>query len=118
MGLLAVLLALSTVVAGVLSGVLGRAAFEEGTAARRALTVDGTVGAEIVTRRAADPAVQEALRISGVYELGEPTLGEGETPADLLADRCAFEDFDAEAAAARDYHFVALHERAVQHLIG
>ena len=31
----------------------------------------------------ADPAVQEALRISGVYELGEPTLGEGETPADL-----------------------------------
>ena len=66
----------------------------------------------------ADPAVQEALRISGVYELGEPTLGEGETPADLLADRCAFEDFDAEAAAARDYHFVALHERAVQHLIG
>ena len=33
-------------------------------------------------------------------------------PADLLADRCAFEDFDAEAASARDYHFVALHERA------
>lgn len=59
MGLLAVLLALSAVVAGVLAGVLGRAVFEEGSAARRALTVDGTVGAEIVTRRAADPAVQD-----------------------------------------------------------
>lgn len=59
MGLLAVLLALSAVVAGVLSGALGRAAFEEGSAARRALTVDGTAGAEIVTRRAADPAVQD-----------------------------------------------------------
>ena len=53
-----------------------------------------------------------------IAELGEPTLGEGETLADLLADRSAFEDFDARAAAARDYHFVALHERAVQHLIG
>ena len=58
-GLLAVLLALSAVVAGILSGALGRAAFEEGSAARRALTVDGTAGAEIVTRRAADPAVQD-----------------------------------------------------------
>ena len=57
--MLAVLLALSAVVAGVLSGVFGRAAFEEGSAARRALTVDGTAGAEIVTRRAADPAVQD-----------------------------------------------------------
>ena len=64
----------------------------------------------------ADPAVQEALRVSGVYELGEPTLAQGETVEDLLADRSAFEDFDS--AAARDYHFVDLHERAVQHLIG
>lgn len=57
--MLAVLLALSAVVAGVLSGALGRAAFEEGSAARRALTVDGPAGAEIVTRLAADPAVQD-----------------------------------------------------------
>ena len=36
-----------------------------------------------------------------------------DSPTSTSAD-----DFDAEAAAARDYHFVALHERAVQHLIG
>ncbi|SDN26789.1 xylose isomerase [Actinomyces ruminicola] len=66
----------------------------------------------------ADPAVQEALKLSGIYELSEPTLAEGETIADLLADRSAYEDFDAEAAAARDYHYVDLYEKAVQHLIG
>ena len=33
-------------------------------------------------------------------ELRDPTLAEGETAADLLADRSAFEDFDAEAAAS------------------
>ena len=36
----------------------------------------------------------------------------------LLADRSAFEDFDTAAAAARDYHYVDLYEKAVQHLIG
>ncbi|WP_136192601.1 MULTISPECIES: xylose isomerase [Actinomyces] len=66
----------------------------------------------------ADPEVQEALKLSGIYELAEPTLAEGETIADLLADRSAYEDFDAEAAAARDYHYVNLYEKAVQHLIG
>lgn len=66
----------------------------------------------------ADPAVQEALALSGVPELGEPTLAPGESVTDLLADRSAFEDFDAEAAAARDYHFVDLHQKALRHLIG
>ena len=66
----------------------------------------------------ADPEVQKALRRSGVYELGEPTLAAGETLDDLLADRSAFEDFDTAAAAARDYHYVDLYEKAVQHLIG
>ncbi|MDO4242925.1 MAG: xylose isomerase [Actinomyces sp.] len=66
----------------------------------------------------ADPAVQEAMRRSGVYELAEPTLAPGETLADLLADRSAYEDFDAQAAAERDYHYVDLHHKAVQHLIG
>ena len=45
----------------------------------------------------ADPEVQEALAAAKVAELSEPTLGEGETYADLLADRSAFEDFDADA---------------------
>ena len=66
----------------------------------------------------ADPEVQKALRRSGVYELGEPTLAAGETLDDLLADRSAYEDFDTAAAAARDYHYVDLYEKAVQHLIG
>ena len=34
----------------------------------------------------ADPEVQEALEASGVLELAVPTLAEGETLADLLAD--------------------------------
>src|SRR5690606_24752455 len=44
----------------------------------------------------ADPRVQEAFTASGVLELSQPTLSEGETVADLLADRSAHEDFDAD----------------------
>jgi xylose isomerase len=51
----------------------------------------------------ADPEVQEALAASRVAELAEPTLGPGETLADLLADRSAYEDFDADAAGERGY---------------
>ena len=47
----------------------------------------------------ADPEVQAALAASQVAELSQPTLDAGETYADLLADRSAFEDFDADAAA-------------------
>ena len=65
----------------------------------------------------ADPEVREALERSGVYGLSEPTLAEGESLDDFLADRSAYEDFDTDAAAARDYHYVDLHEKAVQHLI-
>ncbi|HHW84071.1 MAG TPA: xylose isomerase [Actinomycetales bacterium] len=66
----------------------------------------------------ADPDVQEALRHSGVYELGEPTLAEDETVEAFLADRSAFEDFDVDAAAQRDYGFVKLHQLAALHLTG
>lgn len=38
--------------------------------------------------------------------------------ADLLADRTAFEDFDADAAAAREYGFVRLNQAALAHLVG
>lgn len=65
-----------------------------------------------------DPEVQEAMKYSGVYSLSEPTLGEGETLEDFLADRSAFEDFDVEAAGNRDYGFVRLHQLAVEHLTG
>lgn len=66
----------------------------------------------------ADPEVQAARAASRVEELARPTLGDGETVADLLADRSAFEDFDVEAAGARGYGFGALDQLAVEHLTG
>jgi xylose isomerase len=65
----------------------------------------------------ADPEVQAALATSGVFELGEPTLGAGETAADLLADASAFETFDADAAAERSFAFVRLNQLAMEHLL-
>src|SRR5690606_13977312 len=47
----------------------------------------------------ADAEVQAALEASGVFELGQPTLAEGETVADVLNDRSAFEEYDADKAA-------------------
>ncbi|HEX3782216.1 MAG TPA: xylose isomerase [Pseudonocardiaceae bacterium] len=66
----------------------------------------------------ADPRVQEALAASRVAELAEPTLNPGESPADLLADRSAYEDFDPDAVAARGYGFVRLNQLALEHLLG
>ncbi|SDN68855.1 xylose isomerase [Geodermatophilus sp. DSM 45219] len=66
----------------------------------------------------ADPEVQEALAAARVPELARPTLGDGETYEDLLADRTAFEDFDAEAAGARPGGQVRLAQLAVEHLLG
>jgi xylose isomerase len=66
----------------------------------------------------ADPAVQAALQAARVPELAVPTLAEGESYADLLADRSAFEDFDADAVAALGYSFVQLDQLAVEHLLG
>jgi xylose isomerase len=66
----------------------------------------------------ADPEVQAALAAAKVPELAVPTLADGETYADLLADPSAFEDFDADAVAARGYSFVQLDQLAVEHLLG
>ena len=66
----------------------------------------------------ADPEVAEALAAAGVAELATPTLEPGETVADLLADRSAFEDFDADKAAERGYGFVRLAQLALEHLLG
>jgi len=66
----------------------------------------------------ADPRVQEALAASRVAELAQPTLAAGESTEDLLADRSAFEDFDADAVGARGYGFVELNQLAVEHLLG
>lgn len=66
----------------------------------------------------ADPEVQAALEASKVLELATPTLAAGESYADLLADRGAFEEFDVEARAAAGYSFVQLSQLAVEHLMG
>jgi len=66
----------------------------------------------------ADPAVRRALEHSKVTELSTPTLNPGETLADLLADRSAFEEFDASETAAQGYGFVELSQLAMDHLIG
>ncbi len=66
----------------------------------------------------ADPEVRQALAEARVPELSTPTLAEGETYRELLADRSAFEDFDAEAAAGRGYGFVRLNQLALEHLTG
>ncbi|SDN32498.1 xylose isomerase [Actinacidiphila guanduensis] len=66
----------------------------------------------------ADPAVQEALRASRLDDLARPTLAAGETLADLLADRSAYEDFDADGLAARGMAFEALDQLAMDHLTG
>ncbi|HET9946376.1 MAG TPA: xylose isomerase [Actinomycetes bacterium] len=66
----------------------------------------------------ADPDVQAALQAARVPELAVPTLADGESYADLLADTSAFEAFDADAVAAPGYSFVQLDQLAVEHLLG
>jgi len=66
----------------------------------------------------ADPEVQEALTTSGVGALHTPTLSPGENYTALMADQSAFESFDPDAAGARGYGFVRLHQLAVEHLLG
>jgi xylose isomerase len=67
----------------------------------------------------ADPEVQEALAASRVPELQTPTLSEGETYDDLLADRASFEDFDPEPYFnGKGFGFVRLQQLATEHLLG
>jgi xylose isomerase len=67
----------------------------------------------------ADPEVQAALVAAKVPELSVPTLGSGESYDDLLADRSAFEDFDAGSYfGAKGFGFVRLQQLATEHLLG
>jgi xylose isomerase len=61
----------------------------------------------------ADPAVHEALAAARVEELGVPTVGDGETVADLRA-----EAHDVEALAEQGLAFEALDQLAMEHLLG
>ena len=66
----------------------------------------------------ADPRAREAMEQAGVFDLATPTLALGETVADLLADRSAFEDFDPDRTGERGYGFVRLQQLGVEHLLG
>ncbi|MEU6250154.1 xylose isomerase [Glycomyces sp. NPDC047010] len=61
----------------------------------------------------ADPEVQEALKAARVDQLAVPTLGEGETWADLKTV-----DVDVEGLAAKGMAFEALDQLALEHLYG
>ncbi len=63
-----------------------------------------------------DPRVQAALVASRVDGTVAPTLGPGETCAELVADVDA--TFDVDAAAARGYHYSQLDQLAVEHVLG
>ncbi|MFJ2316937.1 xylose isomerase [Glutamicibacter sp. NPDC087661] len=65
----------------------------------------------------ADPEVQEAMKLSGVFELGESTLDAGETAQQLMDDAASFADFDANAAAQRNFAFIRLNQLAIEHLL-
>jgi xylose isomerase len=67
----------------------------------------------------ADPEVQEAMAHAKVDQLRQPTLNDGESYQDLLADRTAWEDFDAQSYyGAKGYGFVRLQQLATLHLLG
>jgi xylose isomerase len=67
----------------------------------------------------ADPEVAEAIAAARVNELRQPTLNPGETYADLLADRSAYEEFDADSYfGGKGFGFVRLNQLALEHLMG
>jgi xylose isomerase len=67
----------------------------------------------------ADPEVQAALAASRVDGVKTSTLNPGESYADLLADRSAYEDFDTESYFnGKGFGFVRLNQLAVEHLMG
>lgn len=67
----------------------------------------------------ADPEVQEALAAARVAELAQPTFAEGETYDDFVADRSAYEEFDAGAyLGGKGFGFVRLQQLATEHLLG
>jgi xylose isomerase len=67
----------------------------------------------------ADPEVQQALADARVAELGEATLSDGEGYRQLLADRSAYEDFDADVYfGGKGGGYVRLQQLATEHLLG
>lgn len=65
----------------------------------------------------ADPLTQELMEKAGVYELGKPTMAEGETFDDLFAET-EEDSFDPQVSGERETHMVALYQQAMRFLIG
>jgi xylose isomerase len=63
----------------------------------------------------ADPEVQDALVAAGVPDLSVPTVGPGESFADLLGEGDAF---DAEVKGERSHGATRVDQLAVEHLLG
>ena len=68
---------------------------------------------ERVSAFRSDPRVIAAMAESNIPGLTEPTLAAGETWRDLAKD-----SFDVEAAGKRGYHYEALDQLALEHLMG
>ena len=68
---------------------------------------------ERVSAFRSDPHVIAAMKESNIPGLTEPTLASGETWRDLAKDT-----FDVEAAGKRGYHYEALDQLALEHLMG
>ena len=68
---------------------------------------------ERVSAFRSDPRVITAMAESNIPGLAEPTLAPGETWRDLAKD-----SFDVEAAGKRGYHYEALDQLALEHLMG
>jgi len=67
----------------------------------------------------ADPEVQAALKDARVDGLATPTLAQGESYDDLIADRSSFEEFDHGAYYnGKGFGFVKLQQLATEHLLG
>ena len=66
----------------------------------------------------ADAEVKDLMKSAKIDELAQPTMAAGETIADVLADRSAWEDFDAAAAGARRTDFVRLQQVALEFALG
>jgi xylose isomerase len=67
----------------------------------------------------ADPEVKAAFAASRVHELSKATLNPGETYQDLLADKSAYEEFDADSYYnGKGFGFVQLNQLAIEHLMG
>ena len=62
--------------------------------------------------------MQEALAAGRVAELSQPTLDDGESYDQLLADRSAFEDYDIDRARTQGYGFARIQRLALEHLLG